>query len=152
MGKVQIAILGAGYGGLYTALKLESLLKKRKDCEILLIDRNKYHQLKTEIHEMAAAKKPFEAVTVPLKSLLKHRRISFLQAEVTSIDFARKTVTTTEGEVKYDKLVIALGSQTEFFGIPGLNKHALTLTSIKDAQRIKEHIRKMFIQALNQTG
>jgi NADH dehydrogenase len=139
--------LGAGYGGLYTALKLENFLKKRKDHQILLIDRNEYHQLKTELHEVAAAKKSSEATTIPIKTLLKHKRIGFLKAEITNIDFPQKTVITTDNEVKYDKLVIALGSQTEFFGIPEMEKHAFTLTSIKDAHHLKEHIRKMFIQA-----
>jgi len=144
---VRIVILGAGYGGLYTALKLENLLEKRKNCEILLIDRNEHHQLKTELHEVAAAKKSPETVTIPIKNILKHRRIGFLKAEITNINFPWKTVTTANGEVKYDKLVIALGSQTEFFGIPELEEHTLTLTSIKDAYNIKRHIRNMFIQA-----
>lgn len=153
MEKMRIVILGAGYGGLYTALKLEHFLRKRKSQkhEILLIDKNEYHQLKTELHEAAAGKKTFEVVTIPLRKLLEHKQISFLQAEIIHIDFLRKTVKTAQGQVKYDKLVVALGSQTEFFGIPGLQSHALTLTSIGDAQRIKSHIREMFRRALKET-
>ena len=153
MEKVRIVILGAGYGGLYTALKLERFLRKRKsqNHEILLIDKNEYHQLKTELHEATAGKKTFEVVTIPLRKLLEHKQISFLQAEIIHMDFLQKTVETAQGQVKYDKLVVALGSQTEFFGIPGLKPHALTLTSIGDAQRIKNHIRKMFRRALKET-
>lgn len=150
MEKIQVVILGAGYGGLYTALKLEHLLKKRKDWEILLVDQNDYHQLKTELHEAAAERKTFEAITIPFRNLLKHKRINFMQARATHIDFAKKTVMTTQGKVKYDRLVIALGSETEFFGVPGLEEHAFTLASMDDAQRIRSHIQKMFMQSANE--
>jgi NADH dehydrogenase len=59
-------------------------------------------------------------------------------------------VATTKGKIRYDKLVVALGSETEFFGIPGLNKHAFTLMSIEDAERVRTHIRDMFFQAKNE--
>lgn len=150
METTHIVILGAGYGGLYTALKLESLLRNRKDCEISLIDRNDYHQLKTELHEVAAERKTFEAITIPLRKFLKHKRINFMRAKITHIDFAQKIVITTQGKVRYDKLVIALGSDTEFFGIPGLKEHAFTLASIVDAQRIRDRIRKMCTQAVKE--
>jgi len=150
MEKMQVLILGAGYGGLYTALKLERLLKKRRDCEILLIDQNDYHQLKTELHEVTTERKTFEAATVPFRNLLKHKRIDFMHEKATHIDFAQKTVMTTQGKVSYDKLVIALGSETEFFGVPGLKEHAFTLASIDDAQRIRSHIQKMFMQTANE--
>lgn len=150
MEKIQVVILGAGYGGLYAALKLEHLLKKRKDWEILLVDQNDYHQLKTELHEAAAERKTFEAITIPFRNLLKHKRINFMQARATHIDFAKKTVMTTQGKVKYDRLVIALGSETEFFGVPGLEEHAFTLASMDDAQRIRSHIQKMFMQSANE--
>jgi len=151
MEKTQVVILGAGYGGLHTALKFEHLLKKRKDCEISLIDQNDYHQLKTEIHEVAAERKTFEAITIPFRNLLKNKRINFIHAKATHIDFAQKIVITTNGNVRYDRLVIALGSETEFFGIPGLKEHAFTLASIDDAQRIRSHIRRMFMQSANET-
>jgi len=150
MNNTRIVILGAGYGGLYTALKLESLLKDRQDCEILLIDKNDYHQLKTELHEVAAGRKTSEAVTIPLRILLENKRIDLLCAEVTQIDFAQKNVMTTRGKIDYDRLVIALGSETEFFGIPGLRTHAFMLTSLKDAQHIQSHIQKMFMLAKNE--
>ncbi|MFQ5836345.1 MAG: NAD(P)/FAD-dependent oxidoreductase [Candidatus Bathyarchaeia archaeon] len=144
MKKTQVVILGAGYGGLYTALKLERLLKRRQHWKILLIDQNDYHQLKTELYGVVAKKKTFEAVTVPFRNLLKHKRISFMHAKATHIEFAQKIVMTTQGKVKYDELVIAVGSETEFFGIPGLKEHTFTLESMEDAQRIRSHIQKMF--------
>jgi len=150
MKKTQVVILGAGYSGLYTALKLERLLKRRQHWKILLIDQSDYHQLKTELYGVVVKKKTFEAVTVPFRNLLSHKRISFMHAKATHIEFAQKIVMTTQGKVGYDKLVIALGSETEFFGIPGLKEHAFTLASMDDAQRIRSHIQKMFAQSADE--
>jgi NADH dehydrogenase len=142
----QITILGAGYGGLRTALRLKQLLQN-EDWQILLIDRYYFHQLKTELHEVAAARLNANVILVPLKKLIKNKNINFLQAEATDLNFVQHLITTSKGKVKYDKLVIALGSETEFFGIPGLVAQAFTLTSIEDATHISAHIQETFKQA-----
>jgi len=145
--KKQVVILGAGYAGLRTALRLEQLLKCDAEWRILLIDKFNHHQLKTELHEAAAGRASLEAVVVPMAKILRNKNIDFVQAEAISVDFAQRIVATTVGKIMYDKLVIALGSETEFFGIPGMSKHAFTLMSIEDAERIRTHIKEMFAQA-----
>jgi len=149
--KKQIVILGAGYGGLRTALKLNQLLKHYSDWRILLIDQYDRHQLRTELHEAAAGRTRPDILSIPVARILKNKRIEFVRAEVQHIDFTQQTVTTTKGKITYNKLVIALGSQTEFFGIPGLSNHAFTLNSLEDAEKIKSHIREMFVQAERET-
>lgn len=147
----QIVILGAGYGGLRAALKLEKLLKRTPHWKITLIDINDSHQLRTELHEVAAGRTSPHTVSIPIAKLIKNKNITFQQAEATHIDFAQQYVTTTRGKTQYDKLIIALGSETEFFGIPGMSKNAFTLSSIRDATRINTHIRNKFAEAKNQT-
>jgi NADH dehydrogenase len=149
--KKRVVILGAGYGGLRTALTLESLLKHNPNWQILLVDRYNYHQLKTEIHEVAAGKISPDAASIPLATLIAHKKIEFTQTEVTNIDFSIQKVETNKGNVSYDILVIALGSEPQFFGIPGLNQHSFTLSSVEDALRINKHIKEMFRQARNET-
>lgn len=148
--KKQVVILGAGYAGLHTALRLERLLKHDANWRVLLIDKYDRHQLKTELHEAAAGRTSLEAVSILIARVLRNKNIDFLQAEANSIDFAQRIVTTTRGKIRYDKLVIALGSETEFFGIPGMSNHAFTLMSIEDAERIQTHVREMFAQAKNE--
>ncbi len=148
--KKQILVLGAGYGGLRIAQRLEQSLKHDANWKILLVDRYDFHQLKTELHEVAAGRLSVEAVSIPIARLIRNRNIDFFQAEATNIDFAQHVVTTSRGKVRYDRLVIALGSETEFFNIPGLSSRALTLTSIDDASRIKTHVRDMFVKAGNE--
>lgn len=147
----RVVILGAGYGGLRTALTLDPLLKHNPNWQILLIDRYNYHQLKTEIHEVAAGKTSPEAASVPIATLSGHKKIKFTQAEIANIDFSKQTVITDGGTVRYDILVIALGSEPRFFEIPGLNQYSFTLSSVEDAVRINNHIKEMFRQARNET-
>jgi NADH dehydrogenase len=127
------------------------MLKHIPNWQILLIDRYNYHQLKTEIHEVAAGKTSPEAASIPIATLIAHKKIEFTQAEVIHIDFSKQTVTINRGNVRYDILVIALGSEPQFYGIPGLNQYSFTLSSVEDAVRINQHIQEMFRRARNET-
>ena len=147
----QIVILGAGYGGLRAALKLEKLLKNTPNCKITLIDINDSHQLRTELHQVAAGTTNPQTIAIPIAKLIKNKNITFQQSEATHIDFTHQYVTTTKGKTQYDKLIIALGSETEFFGIPGMSRNAHTLSSVQDATSIKTHIRDKFTEAKNET-
>ncbi len=147
----HIVILGAGYGGLRAALKLEKLLKKTPNCKITLIDAKDQHQLRTELHEVAAGRTKPQTITIPMTTLIKNKNITFQHAEATHINFRQQYVTTTKGKTPYDKLIIALGSETEFFNIPGMSRNAFTLSSVEDATRINTHIRTKFAETKNET-
>jgi len=148
--KKQIVILGAGYGGLRVALKLERVLKHNINWRILLVDRYEFHQLKTELHEVATGRLSEETTSVPIAKLIKEKSIDFFQTDAKDIDFTKRIVATSRGKIRYEKLVIALGSETEFFGIPGLSTKAFTLNTVEDARRIKTHIQDMFAHAENE--
>ncbi len=130
----SIVILGAGMGGLRAAFKLEKRLKNMKGWEILLIDENDYHQYLYRFHELAGGNMSEVAATVPMDRLIGKKRIRFINAIVTALDPDIKSVETSNGSIKYDSLVIALGSQDEFFGIKGLDKQSVcTLKSLREA-------------------
>ncbi|MBI4318097.1 MAG: NAD(P)/FAD-dependent oxidoreductase [Chloroflexi bacterium] len=141
--------MGAGYGGLSAALRLERRLRRDPNSEIVLVDQNDYHQLIPRIHEVAAGSIAPEAATVPLERLLGGKAVRFLKAGVKDFRLEQQRVLADGGEIPYDFLVIALGSETDFFGIPGLREHSLTLKSIEDALVLKEHVERMF--ALSQS-
>ncbi|MGI5836536.1 MAG: NAD(P)/FAD-dependent oxidoreductase [Chloroflexota bacterium] len=145
----RIVIAGAGYGGLNTALQLESRLSSstRDDWEILLVDRNSYHQHIILIHEVAANSRAPEEVMVPFANILNGKRISFIKGEVSGVDLQAHEITVGSRRIEYDRLVIALGSESSFFGIPGANENTLTLKSVDDARRINAHIKRMFALA-----
>ncbi len=138
--KKNIVILGAGYGGLRTALRLEEVLAPFPDYRINLIDQNQHHQLVTQLHEVAGGRTPASSTALPLAQLLAKRRIDLVHDRVTGLDPSGRRVFTGQGEVDYDYLVIAVGSETNFFGIPGMREHAFSLKSLTDACLIQGHI------------
>ncbi|MDT8340946.1 MAG: NAD(P)/FAD-dependent oxidoreductase [Longimicrobiales bacterium] len=146
-GTVRVVVLGAGYGGLTCALRLGRRLKDQAAAgavELLLVDRNPYHLLETRLHEAAARG---AEVTIPLARVLAHRPVRFLLREVLGIDVDDRTVRTDAGTVAWDVLVVALGSRSVDFGIPGVAEHAFSLKTLEDAQSLKEHIDARFAEA-----
>jgi NADH:ubiquinone reductase (H+-translocating) len=127
----HIMILGAGYAGLAATGQLGNL----RDARVTLVDQNPYHTLETELHEAAAHAKD---VTLPLEPLIEHSRAWLYPARVTRVDLDSRTVETDAGNLEYDLLLVALGSTTNFFRIPGLSDHATELKTGEDGERIYE--------------
>ena len=128
----RILILGAGYAGL---LATRALARRPGAHPVTLVDRNTYHTLETELHEAAAHAKD---VTLALAPLVARSRARLFPARVTGVDLDAKRVETSEGTLEYDLLLVALGSTTNFFRIPGLADHALELKTAEDAERIHQ--------------
>ncbi|WP_276356759.1 NAD(P)/FAD-dependent oxidoreductase [Cohnella caldifontis] len=136
----RVVILGAGYGGLLTALTIRKHLRA-EEAPITLVNRVPTHQLVTELHRLTAGNIREQALALPLEKLLKGKGVDLRIGGVESIEPDLKRVRLTEGSVlAYDTLVVALGSETAFFGIPGLRENSFTLKSVEDAKRIREHI------------
>ena len=144
---MRVVILGAGYGGLVTARRLERWLGPQSPHEIVLVDRWPYHQLIVRLHEVAAASTPPEDAAVPIEHALRGRRIRFQRAHVERLDPDARQVHTDRGALAYDLLVVALGSDTAFHGIPGLRAHALPLKSLPDALRLRRHTERQVVRA-----
>ncbi len=144
--KKTILILGAGYGGLMTAVKLEDASKRLRDIEIVLIDRNDYQQYVHLSYEIVTGVKKVSDLTVPMTELLKKRRIRFVQATVNRIDLANKTVKTDKGDMPYDEVVVALGSEPNYFHIKGAEALSMHLNSVEDATKIQDKIKQLFAE------
>lgn len=144
---VRIVIAGGGYAGLGTALHLNRQMGRSGLIKITLIDLNDKHEQVTRIHEAAAGRVHHGEVYIPFSRLLRGKNIEFKQAKITGFDFEKKVVKTDKGEVPYDKLVVAMGSTTNFFGIPGLQENSFELKTVEDARRIRRHINEMFKKA-----
>jgi NADH dehydrogenase len=147
--KTKILILGGGFGGLYTALELERLLGKDRSIEITLVNRENFFLFTPMLHEVAASDLDITTIVNPIRKML--RQTNFFDGEVSSIDLIKKRVIVSHGvdtshphELEYDHLVLALGSVTNFYGIPGLEERAMTMKSLADAvylrNRLIEHL------------
>ena len=142
----KVLIVGAGYAGIEAALTLNKK-KKKDDLEITLVEKNAYHTLLTELHEVAGNRIPEEGIRIPLKSIFKYTGVNLVVDEITSFDFDSNKVSSLKAVYEYDYLILAMGSSPNFFGITGLKDNAFTLWSFDDAIKIREHIKKCFILA-----
>ncbi|ULO07089.1 FAD-dependent oxidoreductase [Paenibacillus sp. 19GGS1-52] len=143
----KIVILGGGYGGVLTAKKLAKKFKNNKEIEIKLIDRNPYHTLLTELHEVAANRAPEDSIKIDLKKIFAGLKVDVVLDEVTNIDFKTKKLTSEKATYAYDYLVIGTGSKPTFFGIPGAEENTLSFWSYDDAVALKRQIRDMYTLA-----
>jgi NADH dehydrogenase len=105
----QIAILGAGYGGLLTALKLEEKARSIDDVKIILVDKNDFHQYIHLSYEIVTGVKKASGNTVSISELLQKRKLQFHQANVEGVNLKEKSIRTSKGNLTYSELVIALG-------------------------------------------
>ncbi len=151
-GKKKIVILGGGYGGVLTAKKLAKKFKKDDNIEMTLIDKNPYHTMLTELHEVVAGRVEEDSIRMNLKRIFMNRKVNVVLDEITKIDSKNQVLQSKEKTYKYDYLVIGTGCKPTFFGIPGASEFAHQLWSYEDAVNLKEHILHMFRQAVKETN
>lgn len=143
----KILILGAGYAGIEAALTLQRKKKKSDDLEISIIEKNTYHTLLTELHEVAGNRISEDGIIVPLKDIFKYTDVKLIKDHINSIDFDKKKMVSDSTEYTYDYLIIAAGSEPNYYGIPGMKEHCFSLWSYDDALKIREHIKETFYRA-----
>ncbi|MGA9242959.1 MAG: NAD(P)/FAD-dependent oxidoreductase [Silvibacterium sp.] len=147
----QVLILGGGFGGLYTALGLEKTLARDSDVQITLVNRENFSLFTPMLHEVAASDLDMTHIVNPVRKLL--RRVQFFHGEVEHIDVTSKHVIVVHGpkrhshELKYDYLVLALGSTTNFFGLSELEHRAMTMKSLSDAIHLRNQLIDMLEEA-----
>lgn len=141
--KPKILILGAGYGGMMTAVNLQKSLGMN-EAEITLVNKHNYHYQTTWLHESAAGTIHHDRVRIPITDVIDKNKINFIQDTVVEIKPDEKRAILENGEEAYDFLVVSLGFEPATFGIKGLKEHAFSITSINTARRIKEHIEYCF--------
>lgn len=151
MGK-RIVIVGAGYAGILTAKKLAKKFKKQKDVTITIIDKNPFHTMLTELHEVAANRVDEDSIKISLKKVFAGRKVEVKLDTVTSVDFTKKTVIGANTSYPYDCLVLAAGSTPTFFGIPGAQENTFKLWSYEDAVVLRDHIQATFRKAMCETN
>jgi len=143
-GRTQIVILGGGFGGVYTAMHLEKQLAHEPNVDITLVNRENFFLFTPMLHEVAASDLDITHIVNPIRKLL--HRVNFFEGDVEYIDLPNKCVGVSHGyeshthELPYDHLVLALGSITNFFNLPGLEDHALTMKSLGDAIQVRNRM------------
>lgn len=143
MKRPKIVILGAGYGGLMTATRLQKAVGMN-EAEIVLVNKNDYHYETTWLHEASAGTLHHDRVRYSIKDVIDPNKVEFIQGTVVEIKKDEQKVVLEDSELSYDYLVVALGSESETFGIKGLKEYAFSITNVNSARQIREHIEYQF--------
>ena len=140
----RVYVLGGGFGGLYTAMELERQLGRDSSVEITLVNRDNFFLFTPMLHEVAASDLELTTIVNPARKLL--RKVQLFAGEVEEIDLRNSQLTLSHGFrrhshiVPYDRLILALGSITNFYNLPGLADHALTMKTLGDAIALRNRL------------
>ncbi|QQO10509.1 FAD-dependent oxidoreductase [Breznakiella homolactica] len=144
----NILILGGGYAGIETAKKLAKKFKKRDDVTITLVDKQPFHTLMTELHEVAGHRVEPDSVRIPFAKIFGASKVKVELDTIASIDFEKNQAKSATKTYGYDYLVLGTGAEPEFFGVPGIQENAFTLWSYDDAMKVRFHIDDIFEKAV----
>lgn len=134
--KKRIVILGAGFAGLKLARKLQN-----SQYEVYLIDKHNYHQFQPLLYQVATARLEPSSVSFPLRRIFQNNKnIHIRLAKVERIDLPNKQIITDHFILAYDKLVIALGCDTNYFGNKELEKFSMPMKSTQEALALRNRI------------
>ncbi|UOQ54749.1 NAD(P)/FAD-dependent oxidoreductase [Hymenobacter cellulosivorans] len=140
----RVVIVGCGFGGLRLAKSLRDA-----PVQVVVIDRNNYHNFQPLLYQVATGALEADSIAYPIRKIFAGQKNFFYRmADVQRVDTASNTVQTSVGDIRYDYLVLATGSLTNFFGIESLEKNAMQIKSIPNALNLRSFIFQNFEKAL----
>lgn len=133
---MNIVIVGGGFAGVKAALELS----KRNIGKITLVSNTPYFLHHATLYATATGRNLAESV-VPLEVIFAdHPRVTVVEDTIKSLDHHRKVVIGKKGQYEYSRLILALGSVTTYFGIPGLKQRAFGIKSLEEVREFQNHI------------
>ncbi len=139
----HVVIIGAGFGGLRAAKSLAN-----KPVRVTLIDRNNFHLFQPLLYQVATAGLSPDEIAYPIRAILrKQKNLTFLMDEVTEIDLPNQKINTKKTTLVFDNLIVAVGSETNFFNNQSIENHGFGLKDLEEAQAIRNHILRQFENA-----
>ena len=137
--KPRVVILGAGFGGLTAAKALA------KDAEVTLVDRHNFQTFLPLLYQVSTAGLAADHVVHPVRGALRDSGVKFRMGSPISIDHKNKSVKLDSSEtLDFDHLIVALGSATADFGVPGVNEYGLGMKSVSEAINIRAEVMRRF--------
>jgi NADH dehydrogenase len=139
--------LGGGFGGYTAAYTLCNLTQDRDDIGVMLISKENYFTFWPMVPAIISSDIDTRNVAQPLRRALIQVGASFRRASVDGIDYERKVVTADGQKFPYDHLVLSLGAEPAFFGIPGVEEHSFKMRGVSDAEAIRNRVIERFEEA-----
>lgn len=140
----KVLVVGGGFGGYSAATKLMEKLKGRDDVGVLVLARDNFFTFWPMVPGIVSSDIDSRNVAQPLRRALVFAGASFRRAELQSVDTENKTVVAGGKEFPYDHLVLSLGGQPNFFGIPGVEENSMKMKGVQDAERIRNRVIERF--------
>ncbi len=147
MSRTQIVILGGGFAGIQTALKLSKSFKTTQQISLTLISEHDYFLFTPNLFEVASAPLEFtsmrelkKSISLPINEILRNTTIRFIKAQADSVNIQERKVILKGKFAEYDYLILALGSHSEYFRIKGAQEFSLTLNNLKEALLIRHRL------------
>lgn len=140
----RVLILGGGFAGIAVARELEKTLARDASVEVTLINRDNFFLFTPMLHEVAASDLDLTTIVNPARKML--RNVHFFAGEILQIDVEHRKVVVSHGFdhhqhiLEFDYLVLGLGAVTNHYALPGLKENALTMKSLGDAMRLRNHL------------
>ena len=139
----RVVVVGGGFAGLALAKKL-----RKQQYQVVMLDRNNYHTFQPLLYQVATGGLEPDSIAYPIRKIFQgNPKLSFRMAEVQRIDPEQKKVETNIGDISYDHLVVATGSQTNFFGFAQQEEHMMGLKSVPEALNLRSFILQNFEKA-----
>jgi NADH dehydrogenase len=136
----RIAIVGAGFAGLQAVFELDRYFRDNPDFEIVLINDNNYFMFTPLLPQVASSYINPRHIVQPVRDIRGRRHFRFLRDTVRSVDVASRTLHLAGGPLAYDYLILAPGSRTDYFGVPGAREYTFDYKSLEDAVSLRERI------------
>jgi NADH dehydrogenase len=148
MNTPHVVIIGAGFGGLKAAQQLA-----KAPVRITLLDRQNYHLFQPLLYQVAIAGLVPSQIAYPLRTIFRRQKnLTFQMGEVTDVNFDSRYVRMDGSAIAYDYLIIAVGGQTNFFGMESLQRNAFQLKDIQSAVQTRNHLLKMLENASHEVN
>ncbi|WP_341227431.1 NAD(P)/FAD-dependent oxidoreductase [uncultured Arcticibacterium sp.] len=142
----RVVIVGAGFGGLALAQKL-----CKKDMQVVLIDKNNYHQFQPLFYQVAMAGLEPSSISFPLRKVFQNHSNAHIRiTSVNAVDTNIKQLSTDIGVINYDYLVLAMGADTNYYGMENIQKNAMPMKSISEAIYLRNRVLQNFEEALSE--
>lgn len=140
----RVVVIGGGFAGLNFVKKL-----KNKNIQVIVIDRNNFHQFQPLLYQVATSGIIPDSIAFPLRKQFKnYNNVFFRMGEVLRVDSKNKTLITDIGNLKYDYLVLATGSDTNFFGMEDVQENSVGMKSLQEALDIRSMLLQRFEEAV----
>lgn len=141
----KVVIVGAGFAGLKLARKLIN-----KDFQVILLDKNNYHQFQPLFYQVATSGLEPSAISFPLRKIFHgSKNVIFRMADVQKVDSTKHRLFTDSGYIDYDFLVLAMGADTNYFGLKNIEFYATPMKTVSEALYIRNKIISNYERAIN---